>query len=105
MNILFIPPQNAGFGLLYNFPAIEDLRNVAPTGYRVVNLADVVDLINYLGTEATAGGDLKALTTWTAPNTGATDLKGFKALPAGTRDNLGAFADILFKNTIWIDNR
>lgn len=107
MNILYHPAKTNSLhgGLLYNFHAIEDLRQVAPTGYRVATLADIYDLINYIGTEATAGGPLKAVTTWETPNTGATDSKGFHALPAGTRDNLGTFADQLLKTNIWIDNR
>ncbi|MCY1720149.1 hypothetical protein OU798_07335 [Prolixibacteraceae bacterium Z1-6] len=95
----------ADYGTLYNFPAIEDVRNMAPTGYRVARLTDVVDLLTYLGGETVAGGKLKATTVWTAPNTGATNEKGFAALPAGTRNELGAFADKLLKGKIWIDNR
>lgn len=105
MRILFTYKLGGGLGLLYNFPTLEDVRNLAPEGFRVSNLKDIVNLLSYLGGEGEAGGELKALDTWTDPNTEATDNKGFKALPAGTRDELGAFADILLSTKIWIDNR
>jgi uncharacterized protein (TIGR02145 family) len=93
------------FGLLYNFAALKDTRQLAPEGYRVAMLADIVALIEYLSGEAAAGGKLKALEQWTPPNTGATNETNFTALPAGTRDNLGTFANKLLQNKIWIDNR
>lgn len=97
--------QTVNFGLLYNFSALTDVRELAPTGYRVCTLTDVQELITYLGGELAAGGKLKALTQWTEPNTGATNETGFTATPAGYRTNLGEFANQLLKNRIWIDNR
>jgi uncharacterized protein (TIGR02145 family) len=94
-----------GLGLLYNFAALTDVRNIAPEGYRVATLTDILDLIEYLGGEAVAGGDIKALERWTDPNTGATNESGLTALPAGTRNNLGEFAEKLLSSKIWIDNR
>lgn len=91
-------------GLLYNFAAITDARQLAPSGYRVCTLTEVQELITYLGGELAAGGKLKALTEWEAPNTGATDEKEFTALPTGWRDYLGEFANRLTKTRIWIDN-
>ena len=104
MRVLFHPPKGDK-ETLYNYAALEDLRNLAPEGYRVARLEDIVGLLEYLGGENIAGGKLKNITGWSAPNTGATDEKGFKATPAGWRDNLGAFANELLKNRIWIDNR
>lgn len=97
--------QAYDFGLLYNFAALTDGRELAPTGYRVCTLTDVQELISYLGGELAAGGKLKALTQWTDPNTGATNETNFTATPAGYRTNLGEFAMQLLKNRIWIDNR
>lgn len=95
----------SGLGLLYNMAAVTDPRQLAPEGYRVANTQDIVDLIAYLGGDALAGGDMKALTAWTDPNTGATNASGLTALPAGHRDNLGNFAGKLLSTKIWIDNR
>jgi len=40
-------------------------------------------------------------TTWTAPNTGATNESGFSALPGGFRFNDGNFADISGSTFFW----
>nr|WP_319570253.1 FISUMP domain-containing protein [uncultured Draconibacterium sp.] len=90
---------------LYNFATIEDLRSVAPVGFRAARTEDIVNLLDYLGGLDVAGGKLKAVTGWSLPNTGATNEVGFKATPAGYRDELGAFAAELLENRIWIDNR
>ena len=106
MKILYIPARPAGgFGLLYNNAALTDPRQVAPEGYRPATTQDIVELITYLNGEALSGGDLKAVKIWTAPNTGATNASGLKALPAGHRNNLGEFAGKLLNTKIWIDNR
>jgi len=92
-------------GLLYNEAAINDPRLLAPEGFRIASIAEIDDLITYLGGEAFAGGKLKAVDGWTDPNTGATDEKGFAALPAGKRDNLGTFTGKLLSSNIWINNK
>lgn len=104
MRLLFTYPSG-NVETLYNFAALEDLRQIAPEGFRVATLDDIVNLVDYLGGQAEAGGELKAVTRWENPNTEATDSKGFKAVGAGIRDHLGAFADKLFQTKIWIDNR
>lgn len=103
MNILFTYLQNSvHLGRLYNRPAIDDPRELAPVNWRIANMDDYIDLITYYGGEALAGADLKALETWTAPNTGATANSKFKALPAGQRNELGVFSGILTKAIFWI---
>jgi len=92
-------------GLLYNFFAIENLNNVAPDGYRAATLVDIVNLVDYLGGELVAGGEMKSTGLWQSPNTGATDSVGFEGIPSGRRSELGVFTEILLKNYIWIDNR
>ncbi len=106
-NIASTPIECAPYGLLYNWLTIENINNIAPSGFRVATLDDIVNLIEYLGGEDIAGGKLKESGTdnWTTPNTGATDEVGFTALPSGTRSELGIFASILFKNNIWINNK
>lgn len=103
MNILFTYAKNAlKGGLLYNRPAVEDARELAPVGWRQATMADYMDIITFYGGEALAGADLKALEKWTSPNTGATANSKFKALPAGQRDPLGVFSGILLKTIFWI---
>ena len=103
MNILFTYAKNTlKGGLLYNRPTVEDVRELAPVGYRIATVTDMLDLITFYGTSAVAGGDLKALESWKDPNTGAANTDGFTALPAGQRNGIGAFSGILEKTIFWI---
>ena len=66
--------------------------------------ADWETLRTFLGGEAIAGGKLKEIGTthWDAPNAGATDEYGFKALGGGLRDkDAGAFLAIRNANYNW----
>lgn len=92
-----------GLGLLYNRATVDDSRELAPTGWRVASLEDYTELAGYLGGLAATGGELKAIDPkWTDPNTGAEDSVGFKALPAGQRDDTGLFSGLGLKAIFWI---
>ncbi|MDD3078478.1 MAG: FISUMP domain-containing protein [Paludibacter sp.] len=86
---------NAEYGLLYNWNAVNDSRNIAPVGWHVATHDDWTTLINYLGTDS-AGTKLKELgfDHWSATNTEATNSSGFTALPGGLRNTNGSFGDI-----------
>jgi len=88
-----------GYGLLYNFHAVDDYRGLAPEGWHVPSSEEWKEMEMYLGmTEEQAsltlwrgtdeGGKLKETGEehWTSPNTGATNEAGFTALPAGYRN-------------------
>lgn len=81
------------YGRLYNWYVLIDNRNVCPDGWHASTDDDWTTLINDLGGEWTAGGKLKeaGFAHWQNPNTGATDITGFKALPGGYRDNAGNY--------------
>lgn len=90
------------FGLLYNFHAAVDARNVCPEGWHVPSDAEWDALTAYLDPAAradtnpaslSAGGHLKATGTefWKDPNNNATDRSGFRAVGGGFRANDGSF--------------
>jgi len=83
------------YGKLYNWYAINDPRGIAPQGFRVPTEQDVDTLFNFLcGDSKFCGGHLKSTTEdWFQPNTGATNLTEFTALPAGFRKPDGDFSD------------
>ncbi|MFA4907717.1 MAG: FISUMP domain-containing protein [archaeon] len=84
------------YGRLYNWYAINDSRNIAPTGWHVPTDAEWQTLVDYLGGESVAGGNLKeiGITHWFSPNTGATNASGFSALPGGDRYIDGTYGAI-----------
>lgn len=81
------------YGKLYNWYAVNDPRGLAPQGWHVPTEAEWDILVNYLGGESVAGGEMKETGTahWESPNTGATNDSDFSALPGGVRDDDGVF--------------
>jgi uncharacterized protein (TIGR02145 family) len=82
------------YGALYKWSGL-DLEKVCPSGWHVSSSSDWSGLTDYLGGTLVAGGQLKEVGTyhWNAPNTGASDVYGFSALPGGMRNNQGTFED------------
>lgn len=83
------------YGVLYNWhaalgtPANENEKayrkqGVCPDGWYLPSKADWAILTETLGGTEKAGGKLKAVTHWQAPNVGATNASGFTALPGGS---------------------
>jgi uncharacterized protein (TIGR02145 family) len=91
------------YGRLYTWYAVNDSRNLAPTGWHVASNADWEKLVDYLGDELTPGGKLKERGSvhWNDPNTGATNESGFSALPGGSRLESGPFSNIGFVTYWW----
>jgi uncharacterized protein (TIGR02145 family) len=75
------------YGRLYNWYAVDDSSNIAPTGWHVASNSEWQTLVDYLGGDAVASGKMKEAGTmhWQSPNTGATNESGFSALAGGGR--------------------
>ena len=88
--------NGAIYGKLYNWYAVNDPRGLAPTGWHVPSDAEWTTLETTLGGAAVAGGKMKTTgtTSWTTPNTGATNESGFAGLPGGYRNYNGSFFSV-----------
>lgn len=76
--------------ILYNWYAVSGsgLSSISSLDdFKAPTNIQVSELYSYLGGNSVAGGKLKeiGLANWQSPNTGASDLFGFKALPVGFR--------------------
>jgi uncharacterized protein (TIGR02145 family) len=81
------PANNAIYGKLYNWYAVNDPRGLAPKGWHIPTDAEWTTLSTTLGGDAVAGWKMKTIgtTIWNSDNTGATNESGFSALPSGRR--------------------
>lgn len=102
-NVPDITYANSKYGLLYNFPAVVDSRNIAPVGYHVPTKSEFETLKTFIGASV-SGTKLKesGTTYWNYGNTGTNDY-GFNARGGGQRWISGAFLYMLeycyFKTT------
>lgn len=80
------PTYGRTYGALYNWFVIET-GNLCPEGWHVPNDNDWNVLIQFLGGNDLAGGKLKeaGFDHWKSPNTDASNITGFNALPSGIR--------------------
>jgi uncharacterized protein (TIGR02145 family) len=80
------------YGALYNWLAVNTGK-LCPAGWHVPSKEDWMLLAYYLGGPDLAGGKLKESGTahWESPNTGATNITGFTALPGGMREDASGF--------------
>ncbi|MCX6152803.1 MAG: IPT/TIG domain-containing protein [Candidatus Kapabacteria bacterium] len=85
--------NDAVYGKLYNWFAVNDSRGLAPTGWHIATNAEWASLVSTEGGNSVAGGPLKetGTTHWSGPNTGATNESGFTGLPGGYRLGSGTF--------------
>ncbi|MCX6270025.1 MAG: hypothetical protein NTU44_02195 [Bacteroidetes bacterium] len=85
------PSNTATYGLLYNFYAATDSRNIAPTGWHIPTNEELDTITEYLGGWLECGNKMKEAGTahWMAPNQGATNASGLTALPGGRNYDTG----------------
>ena len=94
------PSNSTTYGLLYNWWAVNDPRGISPEGWHVPSNDEWQTLEDFIGADD-AGGKLKANYLWASPNTGATNIYGFSALPAGQRYTNGEFDDLSYDGYWW----
>jgi uncharacterized protein (TIGR02145 family) len=71
------------YGFFYNWYAASSGK-ICPAGWHIPGKLEWTRLAEYLEGRALAGGKLKDTSSlWSSPNTGATNISGFSALPAG----------------------
>lgn len=99
--------NEANYGKLYNWYAVEDLSNLCPIGWHVPSDDDWTELTNYLATNGhneIEGKVLKSTTDWPInrqDNCNGTNNYGWNGLPGGSRKSYdGNFSDI-GRNGIW----
>ena len=117
-------PNNASkFGLLYNFKAMTDKRNVCPAGWHIPNLDEIKILCNFLGGQKVAGkkvgefpggqeaGEkLKSTSGWLGldretnkPGNG-TNATGFNGEPFGFISYKAGFFGLGYSSNWWISS-
>ena len=94
------PSNDATFGKLYNWYAVNDPRGLCPSGWHVATENNWQSLSTPFGGFGAAGNELKTTTSWTLPNSN-TNTSGFSALPGGGRSSGGSFADITSRGGWW----
>ena|SRR5687767_7340503 len=89
------------YGMLYNWHAAADSRNIAPLGWHVPNDSDLTILENYLGGSLVAAGKMK-VTSFNVPVWDGNNSSGFKLLPTGYRECAdGSFGYIGSCTMLW----
>ncbi len=89
------------YGLLYNWYAINDIRNIAPLGWHVPTDEDWKELKDSLGNGAGAKMKETGIRHWYPPNNEATNESGFSGLPGGLRNDDGNFYNQRFSANFW----
>ena len=96
------PNNEDPYGKLYNWYAIET-NKLCPVGWHVPDVDEWDNLMYYLGGLPVAGGKIKEAGNghWLAPNTGATNISDFTALPHGFRFSSGQFFHLSKSAGFW----
>ena len=100
--------NNFYYGKLYNYYAVNDIRGIAPLGYRILKIDDWELLVNNLGGKKQAGEFLKSEAFWTLNKISKPSISNygqnklmlhnvtsvFEAMPGGIRKEYGNFTSI-----------
>ena len=94
------PKNGEVYGKLYNWYAVKDSRNLAPSGYHIPSDLEWSLLTEYLGGEEIAGFKMKSTSGW-YDNGNGDNSSGFNGLPGGYCNNNGSFGDITGYGNFW----
>jgi uncharacterized protein (TIGR02145 family) len=86
---------NEDFGVLYNYYAVVDSKNLCPDGWHIPSSEEWATLIDFAGGSSIAGSKLKENGTkhWFAPNSSENSYH-FSVLGGGLRDQYGIFDNL-----------
>ena len=97
------------YGLLYNWYAATDARNIAANGWHLPTQADMTALMLYLdpggiASSNTAGGNMKETGNiyWTSQSAGTDNSSGFNARGAGSRYEI--FSELRGSFSMWLSD-
>ncbi len=84
------PNNGSEYGKLYNWYAVKDQRGLCPIGWHVSSEEEWITATNFLGGVDKTGIKMKSEYGWNNNGNGYNS-SGLTCLPAGTRDEMGAF--------------
>lgn len=92
------------YGALYNWHAVNTGK-LCPAGWHMPTDEEWTALSDHFGGLGYSGGRMKetGTTHWATPNTTATNISGFTALPGGYRTAAGSFVSMGDKGMWWSD--
>ena len=95
--------NDADYGLLYNWHAVNNAKGIAPTGYRVATQADFAALSTYLGGLTGLGNKLKehGSSYWGGTITNSSNISGLGMRGSGYRAETGIGAGFKTLNILW----
>jgi uncharacterized protein (TIGR02145 family) len=95
--------EAANCGLYGRFYDWTTATNACPVGWHLPVQKEWAELMESLGGKPVAGGYLKesGITHWHKPNKGATNERGFTALPGGCRSPSGDYSSLGYYAYFW----
>ncbi|HQQ65717.1 MAG TPA: FISUMP domain-containing protein, partial [Thermotogota bacterium] len=100
VSYLFRSNIDPKYGTLLTY---EEAVAACPEGWHLPTMAEWNELFALYGGLDIAGGHLKTVDFWKAPNTGADNLSGFSALPAGGGNDTNRFDGFDWSAHFWSD--
>ena len=87
------PSNNAKYGKLYNWYAVNDPRGLAPAGFHIPSDSEWTHYINSIGGKDVAGKKMKCTFGWNNKGNGDNS-SGFSGLPGGFRAYNGKYLNM-----------